>query len=110
MPKKTQCYHKLEHLNEPPYRYRCTVCGKKLKIASGHYPPKHESGVRVCKGYQPYCKKCGWEGTWNLVSREEAKVELAWHKVDEWACATRIKDQELAAKAFVADMQGGALD
>ena len=36
------CYHRLEHLDLPPYRYRCVICGKKLKIASGFYPPKNE--------------------------------------------------------------------
>jgi hypothetical protein len=30
----------LEHIKEPPFRYRCRICGKKLKVASGRYPPK----------------------------------------------------------------------
>lgn len=34
------CFHQLEHIDEPPFRYRCKLCGKKLKIASGVYPPK----------------------------------------------------------------------
>jgi hypothetical protein len=38
--KQSKCFHRLEHLNEPPYRYLCTICRKKLKIASGHYPVK----------------------------------------------------------------------
>lgn len=34
------CFHQLEWLHEPPYRYRCKLCGKKLKVASGRYPKK----------------------------------------------------------------------
>jgi hypothetical protein len=39
-PKPEPCYHKLKRISEPPYRYICEICGKKLKIASGWVGPK----------------------------------------------------------------------
>lgn len=37
------CFHQLAHLNELPFRYICLLCGRKLKIASGHYPKEKKS-------------------------------------------------------------------
>ena len=33
------CFHALERIDEPPFRYRCTKCKKKLKILSGVLVP-----------------------------------------------------------------------
>ena len=33
--RKKICYHLLEEINEPPYRYRCTKCNQKLREPRG---------------------------------------------------------------------------